>query len=117
MTYIVFAPGVALSDEVPRCVRDSILVSDERGHLVIYESYLTPTLERSLVGTGWTSDTLEDVEVQKFLDSLPDGMFFMKRVGVECRTRGRFDPISFGDEPDVEELDAAYVTSTSEVGA
>ncbi|WP_175957999.1 hypothetical protein [Burkholderia sp. BCC0405] len=111
MTYVVLASGVQLTDVAPSCLTRSVSVADERGMLVVYESYLAPTGSIESAETDLTPDMLDELAVQRFLDTLPSDMFYLKRVGeASSSTRGEFDAKLFGDEPDVEEIDAAYLS-------
>ncbi|WP_321810320.1 MULTISPECIES: hypothetical protein [unclassified Burkholderia] len=86
-------------------------MADERGLLIVYESYLAPTGSFESVETDRTPDMLDELAVQRFLDTLPSHMFYLKRVGeTTCSTRGEFDGKLFGDEPDIDEIDAAYLS-------
>ncbi|QTB53494.1 hypothetical protein [Burkholderia pseudomallei] len=111
MTYVTLAPGVQLTDAAPSCLTRSVSVADERGTLIVYESYLAPPGSIESSGHDSTPDMLDEIAVQRFLDTLRGDMFYLKRVGeTTCSTRGEFDAKLFGDEPDVEEIDAAYLS-------
>ncbi|PCE30333.1 hypothetical protein [Burkholderia ubonensis] len=113
MTYVVFAPGVQFLGDAPKCLTGNIAAADKRGCLVVYESYLTPLQPDDFVGTGLSPDMVEELAVQQFLNTLPKDRFYLKRVGATCSTRGEFDAGLFGDEPDVEEIDAAFLVPVS----
>lgn len=89
MTYIILARGVRLTDDVSRYLKDSVVLSDERGRLFVYESNFIPIWARDALGLACTLDLEKAVAIQRFLGTLPRDALYMKREGTECGTRGR----------------------------
>ena len=114
MTYIILATEVKLTRKAPRHLKDSLLVSDERGQLFVYESNFIPMSARDSMGTACTPDLEEDAAIHRFLATLPRDSFYMKRVGAVSGARGQLNPEPFNDEPDVAEIDTAYELSVSD---
>lgn len=114
MNYIILATGVKLTDEVSRYLKESLVVSDDRGRLFVYESNFTPMWARDAMGAACTLDLEEEVAIQRFLGTLARDAYYMKRAGDECGIRGKLDPKPFRVEPDVQSIDSAYEESVSD---
>jgi hypothetical protein len=114
MNYIILATGVKLTDEVSRYLKESLVVSDDRGRLFVYESNFTPMWGRDAMGAACTLDLEEEVAIQRFLGTLARDAYYMKRAGDECGIRGKLDPKPFRVEPDVQSIDSAYEESVSD---
>lgn len=110
MNYIVLAPSVMLTDAVSRFVNDSRMhiLRDDRGTLVAYESTFTPLSARQFLGEYSTVDLEEEVAIQRFLASVPRDLYFMKRAGDECNSRGNWLNHGFHKEKKVRAVDDEF---------
>lgn len=106
--YICLMPQIALSSEVTRFlnVDTADIVITPRGTLIAYETNRSPMWARE--GKNCARDLEEEMVIQQFLGSLPQGSFYMKRAGGECDYRGTLTDHPFKDHESVKEIDATY---------
>ena len=95
--YIAIKPSIPLTYAVMKYLnKDTADIQiAEMGTLIVYESNFTPMYARK--GPGCTFDLEMEVEIQKFLGSMPESFFHMKRAGDEIDHRGEWTDHPFGD--------------------
>lgn len=108
LNYIALEPGVDLPASVTRYLNEETaeISRDKRGTLIVYESNFTPMHARSGRGENCTFDLDMEVAIQRFLGTLNDSQFFMRRCGDECDYRGAWDAEAFQDHSDVKSIEA-----------
>ncbi len=112
MNYIALQPGVKPSEAFKKFMDSEAVLKDERGTLIVYESNFAPMWSRS--GENCTFDLEEEIVIQKFLGSLPNSSYYMKRAGDICDWRGDWKDHPFSADQEVKAIDANYQAAVGE---
>ncbi|MBB4861540.1 hypothetical protein HNP46_000351 [Pseudomonas nitritireducens] len=86
---------------------EEIIVNDERGLVICYETNIAPMHFRDTLGEHCTRDLEQEVAVHSILGGLPKAEFRMVRAGEECGQRGCWEH-PFADVIEVSNIDRQF---------
>jgi len=113
MNYIALKPDIKQDKLFNKFMNEEdVLVTDE-GTLIIYQSNFAPMWTRGSEPHTKILDLENELMIQRYLGSLPDDSFHMKRAGDDIDWRGSWVDHPFKDHEEVKSIEAIFKEATT----